>query len=184
MKTNPSDEWTLEGSREIFHRFMTVTQDSYRTSDGLKYDFDILHTADAATVLALTPDGKAVTIRQFRPGPKKMCYEMPGGYIDSGEDPALAAARELAEETGYTGDAPEYVGTMMTNPYSTCNLIVYLIRNAQKTSFQHLDSSERMTVHVIDITELERHIDGGTVTHTGAVLLALKMYQKKSLMGL
>lgn len=43
---------------------------------------------------------------------------MPGGNIDPGEDPAVAAARELLEETSYQGDM-EFVGTCLDDAYST-----------------------------------------------------------------
>ncbi len=48
--------------------------------------------------LALVRDGRVLV--QLRPWPPG--WELPGGHCDPGEDPALAAAREAEEETGYT----------------------------------------------------------------------------------
>src|SRR4029079_7868118 len=42
--------------------------------------------------------------------------EFPAGLIDSGEEPAAAAARELAEETGSTANSVHSTGVYATDP--------------------------------------------------------------------
>ncbi|MFN2451493.1 MAG: NUDIX hydrolase [Candidatus Dormibacteria bacterium] len=46
--------------------------------------------------VAIVRDGRVLI--QFRPFPPG--WELPGGHVDSGEDPALTAAREAEEECG------------------------------------------------------------------------------------
>jgi ADP-ribose pyrophosphatase len=178
---NPGQEhWELQSSEVIFKRFITVSLDRYTTDDGAEHAFDILQNPDAAIAFPLTPEGKIVTVRQYRPGPQQVCHELPGGYVDEGEDAATAAARELLEETGYKGDAPEYVGTVLAGPYSTCKLHVYVIRNAIKVAEQNLGESEKISVHVVSEQELLRFIDECKVTNAATMLLALRYLQKKS----
>ena len=47
--------------------------------------------------VAIVRDGRVLV--QFRPFPPG--WELPGGHCEDGEDPALTAAREAEEETGY-----------------------------------------------------------------------------------
>jgi len=53
----------------------------------------------ASKVLLTTPDGRFLVVKQtYRDG-----WDLPGGFIDRGENPQQAAYRELREETGLTG---------------------------------------------------------------------------------
>jgi len=41
---------------------------------------------------------------QFRPPRGKSIIQFPAGFVEDAETPEQSAARELKEETGYTGD--------------------------------------------------------------------------------
>ena len=59
---------------------------------------------NAVMIIArLMPERSLVLVRQFRPPAGKYCLEFPAGLVEPGEDFIDAAARELSEETGYTG---------------------------------------------------------------------------------
>jgi len=75
---------------------------------GKVHDYYVLDLADAVHVVALTPDGEVLLVRQFRAGSGRDSLEIPGGLVDPGEDPCTAGARELLEETGYAGDPPVF----------------------------------------------------------------------------
>ena len=102
-------EWQLLSQRPGPAGYVTVVTNTYRLPDGTTADWDILTGPDVVSVLALTADGDVVLARQYRPGPGAVLDELPGGFLDPGEDPAAGAARELLEETGYRG-AVEVVG--------------------------------------------------------------------------
>jgi ADP-ribose pyrophosphatase len=56
---------------------------------------------DYLAIVARTPDGRVLIVRQYRPAFETFTWELPAGLIERGEDPAEACARELLEETGY-----------------------------------------------------------------------------------
>ena len=55
-------------------------------------------------------------LRQFRHAAGGTIWEVPAGKLDGGEDPALCAARELEEETGYRAARIERTGAIFTTP--------------------------------------------------------------------
>ncbi len=49
------------------------------------------------------PDGLHLLLIQRKNPPYQNCWALPGGFLDPGESPEAAAARELEEETGLSG---------------------------------------------------------------------------------
>lgn len=62
------------------------------------------------SVFALTLDDRIPIVRQYRPAVEAFTWEFPAGTLDSGEEPAGAAARELLEETGLHADELHQIG--------------------------------------------------------------------------
>ena len=133
---------------------------------GKVHDFYVTDVADGVHVIALTPDQKVVMVRQFRAGSRRDSLETPGGLLDPGEDPCVAGARELLEETGYTGDPPEFLGTLRPNPaLLSMRISTILIRNARRTADPHLDPNEELTLELVDIHDVPALIKSGQIDH-------------------
>lgn len=88
----------------------------FKMPDGVESDFYIKNEGLAACTLALTPDNLVILVKQYRPGPDAILYELPGGGVEAGEAPQYAACRELKEETGYEGEF-EFIGTCLDDAY-------------------------------------------------------------------
>ncbi len=56
---------------------------------------------DRVRALLITPDNYLLTIQRIRPG-QQPYWVLPGGGIETGEDPETALTRELREETAAT----------------------------------------------------------------------------------
>ena len=84
---------------------------------GKELGFFLIDTRDWVNVIAETTAGELVLVWQFRHGPAAPTLEAPGGAIEPGEEPAVAAVRELREETGFAStQAPVFLGSVNPNP--------------------------------------------------------------------
>ncbi len=132
----------------------------------------ILEFGTWATIVAITKDQEVVLIKQYRHGAGRVIWEFPGGIIDPGESPLLAAKRELLEESGYgilvneeNGMESERwieTGSVSPNPDNHTNMIhTFLALDVEKISSQHLDENEEIDVFLIPLTEVIRMAKDG-----------------------
>jgi ADP-ribose pyrophosphatase len=63
-----------------------------------------IQAPDFAAVVALTPQGQLLLVRQYRFAVNAVTLELPAGHVEVGETPEQAARKELVEETGYEAD--------------------------------------------------------------------------------
>lgn len=134
------------------------------------HDFFVMELADAVTVIALTPSGHVVLVRQFRAASMTSSLEPPGGLVDAGEDPGQAAARELLEETGYEGDPPVLLASAWANPsILRSRIATVLITNARQVAAPRPDANEEVHVELVRVRDVPRLLRDGTIHHALAV---------------
>ncbi len=134
------------------------------------WDF-VAHRMGAAAVVAVLPDGRIPMVRQYRPALDRFTWEIPAGARDSvNEDTAVTAARELAEETGYT--AAEMRLLIKLRPtVAYCNefIDVYLATELSAQGEQDLDEGEDITVKAFALDELLDMIYAGELQDSKTV---------------
>ena len=139
-------------------------------------DFFVINPPDWVNVVALTPDGRLVLVRQFRYGINDFSLEVPGGVIDPGEDPLAAGVRELREESGYVGTAARLLGSVHPNPAmqsNRCHLI--LVENARPVADLDWDPDEEFAIMTKPVDEVYALAAAGGITHS-LVLNALLLF--------
>jgi ADP-ribose pyrophosphatase len=129
--------------------------------------------ARAAGVVALTPENKVIVARQFRQGPEQVMDEIPGGKVDEGEDPQVAAQRELLEETGYAAGKMQLLGTNYGSAYNNGIWFYYLATGCTLSpDGPNSDENEPIEVKLISISALLRNAKRGGTTDPAAILMA------------
>ncbi|WP_234553421.1 NUDIX domain-containing protein [Thermus caliditerrae] len=93
--------------------------------------YEIVEHKPAVAVIAVQ-DGKMLFVRQHRPAVGLTPLEIPAGLIEPGEDPLEAARRELAEETGLSGDLTPLFSYYVSPGFTDEKTYVYLAENLKE----------------------------------------------------
>jgi 8-oxo-dGTP pyrophosphatase MutT (NUDIX family) len=150
------------------------------TEPGKVGEFVYIDAPDWVNIIALTAAGQVVLIEQYRHGIGAVTLEIPGGTVDDGEDPVAAGLRELAEETGYTGESVEVIGTVAPNPAILNNVCTtLLVRNAERTREPELDAMEEIEVRLEPLESIPGLIESGKIDHS----LVVAAFHLFNLMG-
>ena len=155
----------------------TVTSQHNISSDGVEGDYIIMNAPDWVIVIA-EHNEKFLMVKQWRHGEAALSVEFPGGVIDKGEEPEVAARRELEEETGYKAGKLTKLGVVNPNPALFSNHVYfYLAEDLQETGKQCLDEDE--FINCLELTKKEV-LDGmGTEQFPHAIMgMALSLYIK------
>ena len=135
---------TLSSKYLSQHIYFTARQDRCERPDGHIVDpYFVVEMPPSACAMAVTEDNEVVLVRQYRHAVGETILEIPGGFIDPGEDMQKAIARELLEETGYEFTSYDYLGKIAANPGLLNNYTyMYLARGGKKVAAQQLDHNE------------------------------------------
>ncbi|HQH26092.1 MAG TPA: NUDIX hydrolase [Oligoflexia bacterium] len=147
---------------------------------GYEDDFYSLRVGDWANIIALTTANEVVLVEQYRFGVHDFSLEIPGGFIDQGEEPMATALRELREETGYCAAKARALGAVYPNPAMQNNQMHYFFApGASLAGEQALDPAENIRVQLIPLADIPAAILNRRITHaltiTAFMLLSLQL---------
>ncbi|MEV1146445.1 NUDIX hydrolase [Micromonospora sp. NPDC049799] len=136
---------------------------------------DHVRHVGAVAVVALDDAGQVVLIRQYRHPVGRHLWELPAGLMDvTGEDLAVAAARELAEEADLTAGRMDVLVDLHSSPGFSNELVrVFLARDlADVPADERHDRREEeadLQVLRIDLDEAVGMVVAGEITNASAV---------------
>lgn len=149
----------LERSKLIDTPVFTLVRSLRQANDGRQGEYVTAESPDWVNVICTTTDDQGrhcfVMVRQFRHGSSRVGTEFPGGIVDPGEFPEVAAARELVEETGYRAGRLELLGSVSPNPALLNNrLHIYLAQEVTDDGQQELDANELLDIRLVPVDDL------------------------------
>lgn len=163
--------WAIHGERVVDDtRRMTVSIASVELPDGVQFEQYVFRSPRVAMVLAINDRDEVLAIWRHRFVMDRWTWELPGGYVDSGETPEHAARRELEEEAGWRADSM----TLLANFQPLAGSIdmenfVYLADDLQATGTGP-DVNETARVEWLPLTSIPERITNGEIIGAGAQL--------------
>ena len=111
-------------------------------------------------IVAVTEEGRLLLVEQYRPPIARMSIELPAGLAGDipgahDESLAVAARRELLEETGYeAAEIVPLVEGVSSAGLSDETVTLMLARGLKKQGSGGGDASEKITVHEVSVDEV------------------------------
>ncbi|WP_448205109.1 NUDIX hydrolase [Azospirillum sp. sgz302134] len=158
MIDDPLKPWRVVERRTLLDtgHFLRVHAETVELPDGRHVEnFYQVEQADFVLMFAEDEEGRALMLRQYKHGTRRVSQTVPAGAINPGEDPLAAAKRELLEETGY--EAPDWtaLGTYAVQGNQRgCLCHMFHARNARKMREPDSGDLEEMRLELLTRADL------------------------------
>lgn len=171
---------TLLASTPLYQgRVLDLRQEEHRLPDGRIAPFEIIRHPGGAAVLPLLDDDRVLLLRQYRPAAGGWVIEIPGGRLEVGEEPALCAARELREETGYTPRNVTPLGsTWSAIGYGDEQIHLFVAADLEAGAAER-DADEQIELFTPTLAEALALVADGTI-RDAKTQLALLLYARRA----
>jgi 8-oxo-dGTP pyrophosphatase MutT (NUDIX family) len=167
--------WTVHGSRTVYDsRWLRVALADVEPPDGRRFEHHVVHMDRVAVALIVDDRERVLMLWRYRFAVDQWGYELLGGIVEPGEDPADTAAREAEEESGWRPDgAPEYlIGFEPIPGMVDAPVDVFLWRAAEKVG-EPTDREEAGRVEWIDLSSVATLAAQGQLLGAGTLVATL-----------
>ena len=180
----PDDLTEVVVESEIIRRgrYLTFRIDTIERADGSRAKREVVGHPGAVAILAIDAEDNVLMVRQFRVPAGRLLLEVPAGTLDTDadtgkvEDHALAARRELEEETGYRAGTWRLLTSFWTAPgFATELMHLYLATDLTPAHDNRLgpDEDERLLLERIPFADAVALAERGEIVDAKSLVALL-----------
>jgi len=182
--STPDDLTEVVVESEIIRRgkYLTFRIDTIERPDGSRAKREVVGHPGAVAILAIDDEDNVLMVRQFRLPAGRVLLEIPAGTLDidaetgKTEDHALAARRELEEETGYRAGTWRLLTSFWTAPgFATELMHLYLATELTLANDNPLgpDEDERLLLERVPFADAVALAEGGEIVDAKSIVALL-----------
>jgi 8-oxo-dGTP pyrophosphatase MutT (NUDIX family) len=167
--------WIVHGRRPLYEsEWIRLEMADVELPDGQRFEHHTVWMPAAAMTALLNDEGTHVLLMwRHRFVPDVWNWELPGGLIDEGEEPATTAAREIQEETGYRPRKLEHVATFEPMiGMVACPHYVFVGHGAERLG-EPTETTEMQRMEWMPLAEIPRLIREGATRNSGTLVALL-----------
>ena len=167
----PRTKWLIHAERLVDENpHIRLSIASVELPDGTAFDQYVMRMRRAAMAVVLDESRRNVLlVWRHRFIIDRWVWELPGGYVDPSEDGAIAALREVEEETGWRPQSIRHLLTFQPIVGSAdCPQEVYLAYNAERVG--EPDTNESEAVRWIPLAEIPVMIKRGDIVGSATII--------------
>lgn len=169
-EVSEATRWTVHGERvldDTKRGRLSIVE--VELPDGVTFEQYVLRLRKGAIVVVMNA-GEVLMMWRHRFVIDRWVWELPGGYVDEQEDPAVTAAREVEEETGWRPLTMERLLAFqpMVSTLDAEN-IVFLARGAEYVG-EPTDINEAERVAWIPLDDVPGMMERGEIVGSASVV--------------
>lgn len=169
--------WQVTSSTVAYENpWIKVSHDDVITPSGTKGIYGVVHFKNTAIgVVPIDDEGNTWLVRQSRYTLNQFTWEIPEGGCPDGEEPLIAAQRELEEEVGLRAQHWELLMTLhLSNSVTDEVALVYVARNLLPGQ-QQLEATEDIELQKIPLADAIDMVKRGEITDGISVAALLRL---------
>ncbi|MEX2142896.1 MAG: NUDIX domain-containing protein [Pirellulales bacterium] len=167
----PNAELLLETKR------FRVIRQQRTLADGQTVVRETVQHPGSVVIVPLLDDGRVCLLRNYRLAVGATLVELPAGTLDRDEPPAATAARELAEETGYTAARLEPLTELLMSPGILNERMHVFVATGLSPGTPALEPGEEIETLAVDWDEALAMVDDGRIQDAKTVA-AMLLYDR------
>ncbi len=160
--------------KKVVHQnpWFKVTEETFIKPNGAECTFYVVNRGVAVFILPIDKDGSIYLIKQFRHPTQTWGWELPAGSTD-GEEPIVAAKRELQEETGLVAGKWGLVGIIHLTPGVSTNIThIYIAQDLVQTDQNEQEEEGIIDCRKFTMDEIKNMVASGEI-HDGPTLASI-----------
>ena len=165
--------WRTFGEREIYGSpAVWLGQVDVELAGGERVWHPVVRLHRAAVMALVDEQSRVLLVWRHQLVPDRWGWEVPGGLVDEGEEPAEAAQREMEEQTGYRAGRVEHLITFQPVPGSVdAEQAAFAGREPERVG----EPAEVSRVEWVPLRSVPALIGEGQIWNAGSLVALLRL---------